>query len=319
MKFASPAETDLQPRLGSGPPGLIARAGAERAPKVSFEVFPPKTPDADTALWACIRKLEPLCPQFVSVTYGANGSTREPTRTALRQLITETAIPAAAHLTCVGGTRAEVDEIVRGYWDLGVRHIVALRGDPDGGVGQDYRPNPEGYANATELTAAIRRIGDFEVSVACYPEKHPESPSFTHDIEVLKAKQAAGASRALSQFFFDIDAFLRFCDRARRAGVTIPVVPGIMPVTNFKGLTKMAAACGASVPPWLARHFDGLDDDPEIRRLIACSVAAEMCARLQEEGFEEFHIYTLNRPELAYAVCRVLGLREERPAKELAQ
>ncbi len=317
MKFASQA--DFRPRLGSGPPGVIARAGAARAPRVSFEVFPPKTVEADSALWACIRRLEPLSPAFVSVTYGANGSTREPTRTALSRLIHETAIPAAAHLTCVGGAREAVDEVIRGYWELGVRHIVALRGDPDGGVGGAWRPDPAGYANATELTQAIRRIGDFEVSVACYPEKHPESPSFAHDIEVLKAKQDAGASRAISQFFFDVDAFLRFCDRARRAGVSIPIVPGIMPVTNFKGLTRMAAACGASLPAWLGRHFDGLDDDPEIRRLIACSIAAEMCARLQVEGFEEFHIYTLNRPELAYAVCRVLGLREERPAKELAQ
>ena len=180
-------------------------------------------------------------------------------------------------------------------------------------------PDPGGYSNATELTAAIRRIGDFEVSVACYPERHPESPSLAHDIEVLKAKAGAGASRAISQFFFDVDAFLRFVDRARRAGVAIPIAPGIMPVTNFTGLQRMAKACGASVPAWLARHFEGLENDPETRRLIACSVAAEMCARLQAEGFEEFHIYTLNRPELAYAVCRVLGLREERPSKELAQ
>jgi methylenetetrahydrofolate reductase (NADPH) len=318
MKFASESP---RARLGSGPAGLIARAGAtaSEAPRVSFEVFPPKTPDADTALWACIRRLEPLSPAFVSVTYGANGSTREPTRTTLRQLIHETAIPAAAHLTCVGGTRAQTDEIIRGYWELGVRHIVALRGDPEGGAGGDYRPDPSAYANATELTHAIRLIGDFEVTVACYPEKHPESPSFAHDIEVLKAKAGAGASRAISQFFFDVDAFLRFCDRARRAGVSIPIVPGIMPVTNFKGLQHMARACGAALPPWLARHFEGLDADPETRRLIACSIAAEMCARLQEEGFDEFHIYTLNRPELAYAVCRVLGLREVEPAKELTQ
>jgi methylenetetrahydrofolate reductase (NADPH) len=319
MKLASQLQASRHPRPGPATPGLIARAGASSAPRVSFEVFPPKSVDADTALWTCIRRLEPLAPAFVSVTYGANGSTREPTRITLRQLTTETAIPAAAHLTCVGGSRGQVDEIIRDYWDLGVRHILALRGDPDGGVGQDYVANPEGYANATELTAAIRRIGDFEVSVACYPEKHPESPSLAHDIEVLKAKAGAGASRAVSQFFFDIEAFLRFCDRARRAGVAIPIVPGIMPVTNFRGLQKMAGACGASLPAWLARHFEGLDHDPETRRLIACSVAAEMCARLREEGFEEFHIYTLNRPELAYAVCRVLGLREERPAKELAQ
>jgi len=321
MKFALEAAISASPDVGPGPLGLIARAssGQRQPPRISFEVFPPKTPDAATSLWACIRRLEPLAPAFVSVTYGANGSTREPTRTTLNQLITETAIPAAAHLTCVGGSRADVDDIIRGYWELGVRHIVALRGDPDGGVGERYVADPSSYANATELTSAIRRLGDFEVSVACYPEKHPESPSLAHDIEVLKAKADAGASRAISQFFLDVDAFLRFADRARKAGVSIPIVPGIMPVTNFAGLAKMAAACGASVPGWLAHLFDGLDGDPETRRLIACSVAAEMCARLQSEGFNEFHIYTLNRPELAYAVCRMLGLREEQPAKELTQ
>jgi methylenetetrahydrofolate reductase (NADPH) len=321
MKLDLEPSSALDDRFGSGPPGLIARAGASQvlAPRVSFEVFPPKTPDAASSLWTCIRRLEPLAPAFVSVTYGANGSTREPTRAVLRELITQTAIPAAAHLTCVGGSRAEVDEIISGYQELGVRHIVALRGDPEGGIGGAYTADPAGYANATELTAAIRRIGDFEVSVACYPEKHPESPSLAHDIEVLKAKVGAGATRAVSQFFFDLDAFLRFVDRARRAGVGIPIVPGVMPVTNFAGLRRMAAACGAAVPAWLARHFDGLDADPETRRLIACSIAAEMCARLQAEGFAEFHIYTLNRPELAYAVCRVLGLREEAPRPELAQ
>src|SRR6516162_2172675 len=210
MKFASETVSAIASQPGHGPPGHIARAGAvdALAPKVSFEVFPPKTPDAASSLWACIRRLEPLSPAFVSVTYGANGSTREPTRAVLRELITGTAIPAAAHLTCVGGSRAEVDELIEGHWELGVRHIVALRGDPEGGIGGEYGPNPDGYANATELTAAIRRIGDFEVSVACYPEKHPESPSLAHDIEVLKAKADAGASRAVSQFFFDIDAFL---------------------------------------------------------------------------------------------------------------
>jgi methylenetetrahydrofolate reductase (NADPH) len=210
----------------------------------------------------------------------------------------------------VEASRPEVDEVARDYWRMGVRHIVALRGDPPGAQGGAYAGRSDGYANATELTAALSKIAPFEVSVGVYPEIHPESPSATHDIEVLKAKVDAGATRAITQFFFDVDAFLRFVEQVRAAGVTIPIVPGIMPVTNFKGLKKMAEGCRTAVPAWLANLFEGLDEDPETRRLIAGAVAAEMCARLEEEGFSDFHFYTLNRADLVYAICRVLGVRE---------
>ena len=295
------------------PLGPVARAGSNRnAVNVSFEFFPPKTDAAEANLWSAIRRLEPLNPAFVSVTYGAGGSTRERTHRTVQRIISETTLRPAAHLTCVEASRAEVDEVIEGYKAIGVDHIVALRGDPPGsaGIGGAYTPRTDGYANATELTAALSRIGGFEVTVGAYPEKHPESPSIDHDIEVLKAKVDAGATRAVTQFFFDIEAFLRFRDRVRAAGVTIPLIPGVMPVTNFAGLQRMTAACGAALPDWLAGHFDGLDDDPETRKLLAASIAAETCARLQEEGFSDFHFYTLNRAELVYAICRVLGVRE---------
>ncbi|HCW49498.1 MAG TPA: methylenetetrahydrofolate reductase [NAD(P)H] [Brevundimonas sp.] len=295
------------------PLGPVARAGSNRnAVNVSFEFFPPKTDAAEANLWSAIRRLEPLNPAFVSVTYGAGGSTRERTHRTVQRIITETTLRPAAHLTCVEASRAEVDEVIEGYKAIGVDHIVALRGDPPGssGIGGAYTPRADGYANATELTAALSRIGGFEVTVGAYPEKHPESPSIDHDIEVLKAKVDAGATRAVTQFFFDIEAFLRFRDRVRAAGVTIPLIPGVMPVSNFAGLKRMTAACGAALPDWLAGHFDGLDDDPETRKLLAASIAAETCARLQEEGFSDFHFYTLNRAELVYAICRVLGVRE---------
>ncbi len=242
----------------------------------------------------------------------SGGSTRERTHRTVSRILAETALKPAAHLTCVEASRDEVDEVIREYRASGVRHIVALRGDPPGtgGIGGVYQPRQDGYANATELARAIAAVGGFDITVGVYPEKHPESPSLDHDIEVLKAKVDAGATRAISQFFFDIDAFLRFRDRVRAAGVTLPIIPGIMPVTNFAGLKRMSAACGASVPSWLAGHFEGLDDDPDTRRLIAASVAAETCARLQEEGFADFHFYTLNRADLVYAICRVLGVRE---------
>ncbi|WP_024354138.1 methylenetetrahydrofolate reductase [NAD(P)H] [Brevundimonas naejangsanensis] len=295
------------------PLGPVARAGSNRnAVNVSFEFFPPKTDAAEANLWSAIRRLEPLNPAFVSVTYGAGGSTRERTHRTVQRIISETTLRPAAHLTCVEASRAEVDEVIEGYKVIGVDHIVALRGDPPGaaGIGGAYTPRADGYANATELTAALSRIGGFEVTVGAYPEKHPESPSIDHDIDVLKAKVDAGATRAVTQFFFDIEAFLRFRDRVRAAGVTIPLIPGVMPVSNFAGLKRMTAACGAALPDWLAGHFDGLDDDPETRKLLAASIAAETCARLQEEGFSDFHFYTLNRAELVYAICRVLGVRE---------
>ena len=295
--------------------GSIAWAGrpGRTPPRISFEFSPPKTPESEENLWQAIRRLEPLNPSFVSVTYGAGGSTRERTHRTVLRMLRETTLKPAAHLTCVEASRAEVDEVIQDYWDAGVRHIVALRGDPPGKIGGAYTPHDDGYANATELARAIRARAPFEVSVGLYPQIHPESPSIDHDIDVLKAKVDAGATRAITQFFFDIDGFLRFMDRVRGAGVTIPVCAGIMPVSNFKGLAKMAAPCGIALPDWLANLFDGLDKDPETRRLIAAAVSAETCARLEQEGFEDFHFYTLNRADLVYAICRVLGVREPSP------
>jgi len=293
--------------------GPIARAGGREQSRlrVSFEFSPPKTPEAEENLWQAIRRLEPLAPEFVSVTYGAGGSTRERTHRTVLRMLRETTLSPAAHLTCVDASRDEVDAVIQDYWAAGIRHIVALRGDPPGQIGGAYTPRADGYANATELAGGIAAIAPFEVSVGVYPQVHPESPSAEHDIDVLKAKIDAGATRAISNFFFDIDGFLRFVDQVRKAGVTIPILPGIMPVSNFKGLRKMSAANGVAVPDWLGNLFDGLDTDPDTRRLIACSVAAEMCARLEEEGFNDFHFYTLNRADLVYAICRVLGVREE--------
>lgn len=316
MALAAPTLAEARALLLS-PLGPVARAGENANPvRVSFEFFPPKTDEAEANLWKAVRRLEPLNPAFVSVTYGAGGSTRERTHRTVQRMLTETTLKPAAHLTCVEASRDEVDQVIHDYKTIGVDHIVALRGDPPNGagIGGAYQPRPDGYANATELAQAIQRIGGFQTSVGVYPEQHPESPSIDHDIDVLKAKIDAGATRALSQFFFDIDAFLRFRDRIRAAGVTIPLIPGIMPVSNFAGLQRMSASCGASVPAWLAAHFDGLDDDPETRKLLAASVAAETCARLQEEGFSDFHFYTLNRADLVYAICRVLGVREQKAA-----
>jgi methylenetetrahydrofolate reductase (NADPH) len=297
------------------PLGPVARAGQDASrPRISFEFFPPKSDEAEANLWQAVTRLAPLQPEFVSVTYGAGGSTRERTHRTVQRILAETDLAPAAHVTCVEASRSAVDAVIDAYREAGVRHVVALRGDPPGaaGIGGAYVPRSDGYANATELTAAIARRGDFEISVGCYPEGHPESPSIDHDIEVLKAKVDAGATRAISQFFFDIDAFLRFRDRVRAAGVAIPLIPGIMPVSNFAGLRRMCGACGTTLPDWLAAHFEGLDEDPETRKLIAASVAAETCARLQEEGFADFHFYTLNRADLVYAICRVLGVREPR-------
>jgi methylenetetrahydrofolate reductase (NADPH) len=294
---------------------LIAEA-AERmgSARVSFEFFPPKTEALETQLWEVIGKLAPLQPKFVSVTYGAGGTTRDRTHRTVARIVEETALKPAAHLTCVAASRAEVDDVLHGYWGAGVRHIVALRGDPPGGVGTAFEPHPEGYKSAAELVAGAKRIGDFEVSVAVHPEKHPASPSWEHELENFKKKLAAGATRGISQFFFDPDVFLRFRDRVVAAGIDAPVVPGIMPVTNFNGVAKMAAGCGASVPPWLSRLFEGLDDDPDTRKLVAAAATAELCARLAAEGVEDFHFYTLNRAELTLAICRVLGVRAESAA-----
>ncbi len=263
----------------------------------------------ETALWEAISRLAPLHPKFVSVTYGAGGSTRERTHATVARILRETDIKPAAHLTCVGATREEVDAVARAYWDVGVRHIVALRGDPQGGLGGDYAPTLGGYAQSTDLVAGLRAIGDFEISVSAYPEKHPESKSFEQDIDVLKRKIDAGATRAITQFFFDNDLYFRFLDRVRAAGIAIPVVPGVTAVQNFKQTANFAKKAGASVPDWLGERFEGLDDDPATRRLIAAAVSAEQVFDLLDRGVDQFHFYTMNRADLVYAVCHLLGVR----------
>jgi methylenetetrahydrofolate reductase (NADPH) len=283
-------------------------------PRISFEFFPPKTSEMDERLWAAIKRLEPLRPRFVSVTYGAGGSTRERTHATVRRIRQETALEPAAHLTCVAATREEIDAVARDYWAAGIRHIVALRGDPPGGLGSAYGPHPGGYPYAADLVAGLRKVAEFEISVAAYPETHPGARSPGHDLDNLKAKLDAGASRAITQFFFDVDVFLRFRDRVAGAGIDVPIVPGILPVTNFAQLKRMAAACGATIPAWMGAHFDGLDDDPETRRLVAASLAAEQCRRLHGNGVHEFHFYTLNRADLIVAICHLLGVRAPKPA-----
>jgi len=284
-------------------------AGGPRPPvEVSFEFFPPNDEAMERTLWSSIQRLAPLGPRFVSVTYGADGSTRERTHNVVTRIQRETRLTAAPHLTCIGASRGEVLDIARRYWDQGVRHIVALRGDPPAGA-QGYRPHPEGFAYAADLVAGLLTVGDFEISVAAYPEKHPEAPSAAFDIEVLKRKQDAGATRAITQFFFEPSLYLRFRDACAAAGITMSIVPGILPITRFPQLTRFAARCGASVPDWLEERFEGLDDDPDTRKLIAAAVAIEQVARLRHEGVNEFHFYTLNRAELAYAICHALGRR----------
>jgi methylenetetrahydrofolate reductase (NADPH) len=287
-----------------------------RAPSVSFEFFPPKSDKSQASLWETIRRLSPLGPAFVSVTYGAGGTTRERTHATVTNIQAETGIPAAAHLTCVAATRDEIDEIARAYWAAGIRHIVALRGDPPpnadgtGGLGgTGYVPHPGGYAYAVDLVAGLKRIADFEISVAAFPETHPEAPSADLDLDNLKRKCDAGASRAITQFFFDDDAFLRFRDRAAAAGVGIPIVPGILPITNFAKAAEFGAKCNCAMPAWFADLFDGLDDDPETRQMVAAKVAVDQCRRLVAEGVDHVHFYTLNRAELTVAICRMLGIR----------
>lgn len=275
--------------------------------QVSFEFSPPKTAEAEAQLWQAIRRLEPLAPAFVSVTYGAGGSTRERTHATVKRIVEDTSLDPAAHLTCVAASRGEIDDIVRGYWDAGIRHIVALRGDMPGMEGP-YCPHPDGYASTPELIAGIKRIAPFDVSVSFYPERHPDSPSNGHDIELLKAKMDAGAGRALGQFCFDNDVTARFRDDAARAGITIPIVPGVMPTTNFKGVARMAGKAGASIPAWLAKAYDGLEDDVETRRVVAAAVLADQVQQLRARGFGQFHFYTLNQANLTYAACRILGI-----------
>lgn len=277
------------------------------APHVSFEFFPPKSTEAEAKLWDVIGTLAPLQPRFVSVTYGAGGSTRERTHATVTRILRETKLTPAAHLTCVNATRSEIRDIAQGYWDAGVRHIVALRGDaPDGSA---YTPTPDGYDYADALVRGLREVGAFDISVAAYPEMHPHAASFDADIDHLKRKLDAGADRAITQFFFDVDVYLRFMDRVRARGITAEVVPGILPVTNVAQLKKFAAFSGTSVPAWLLHLFEGLDEKPELRMLVAAMVAAEQCRMLMLNGISHFHFYTLNRAELTQAICHILGLR----------
>jgi methylenetetrahydrofolate reductase (NADPH) len=289
---------------------LSRKSSASRARiGVSFEFFPPKTDEMEKTLWESIERLAPLSPNFVSVTYGAGGSTRERTHATVRRILAETALTPAAHLTCVAATRAEIDDVIRAYHDAGVRHIVALRGDPTGGVGERYAPHPGGYQNAADLVGGIKRFADIEVSVSAYPEKHPDSPTVDADIDMLKAKVDAGATRAITQFFFENELYFRYLDRVRARGINIPIVPGILPVQNFKQTRNFAARCGASVPAWLAERFDGLDEDIATRKLIAAAVAAEQVLDLVDRGVTDFHFYTMNRADLVYAICHLLGVR----------
>jgi methylenetetrahydrofolate reductase (NADPH) len=293
-EIASPAHTGSQAKL----------------PSISFEFFPPKTEDMERNLWDVIKRLAPLTPNFVSVTYGAGGSTRERTHSTIARILDETSLTPAAHLTCVDASCSDVDEVVDRYHDVGVRHIVALRGDPTGGIGSTYQPHPRGYQSSADLVRNIRtRYPDIEVTVSAYPEKHPESPTLDSDIETLKAKVDAGATRAITQFFFDNDLYYRYLDRVRAAGITIPIVPGILPVQNFKTARNFATRAGATVPSWLAKRFEGLDDDAETRKLVAAAVAAEQVQTLAKQGVENFHFYTMNRADLVFAISHILGLR----------
>jgi methylenetetrahydrofolate reductase (NADPH) len=287
---------------------------------VSFEFFPPKTEKMEQALWAAVRRLEPLRPRFVSVTYGAGGSTRERTHATVAQLVRETDLVPAAHLTCVRATKAEIDAVAQSYKAAGVGHIVALRGDPPEGAGTPYAPHPGGYANAAALVAGLKRIANFELSVAGYPEKHPDSPTVAADLDNLKAKIDAGANRVITQFFFDNAHYLRFLEAARAHGIWAPIIPGIVPIHNFRQVAGFAGRCGASMPSWLARRFDGLDNDPPTTHLVAAAVAAEQVLDLVDQGIRQFHFYTLNRADLVYAICHLLGLRPEAaPAEEAAE
>ena len=290
-------------------PSLLANFFSQKLPAVSFEFFPPKTEEMETKLWDSITKLQPLNPSFVSVTYGAGGSTRERTHHTLKRILAETDLKPAAHLTCVAASKHEINAVAEQYWQAGVRHIVALRGDMPGG--ENYAPHAEGYHYSTELVAGLKRLHDFEITVAAFPEKHPESTNFEKDLDVLKAKIDAGATRAITQYFFDVEHYFRFIERVRARGITIPVLPGLLPVGNFAQTLKFSAMCGASVPEWVGKLFEGLDKDPKERNLVAATLAAEQCRRLLEFGVEQVHFYTLNRADLTAAVCHMMGLRKK--------
>ncbi len=303
-----PPRAALQ-RWLSGPRVAPLPGGVPAAPAISFEFFPPKTEALEAQLWACIRRLEPLAPQFVSVTYGAGGSTQERTHATVLRLVRETSLVPAAHLTCVGASRGAVDDVARRYWDAGVRHIVALRGDVPGGA--PYQAHPDGYEYAADLVAGLRRVADFDISVAAYPETHPQAVSAQADVDNLKRKLDAGATRAITQVFFDSTHYLDFLDRALAAGITAPIIPGIMPVSNFAQAKRIGEMGGTSVPAWMGAMFDGLDEDAETRKMVAAAVAAEQVRILQANGIDEFHFYTLNRADLTYAIARILGVKAQ--------
>lgn len=288
----------------------VPAGSAQKHPAISFEFFPPKTEEMERNLWEVISRLAPLTPNFVSVTYGAGGSTRARTHSTIARILGETNLTPAAHLTCVAAAKADIDDVVARYHEVGVRHIVALRGDPTGGIGTQYAAHPDGYHQSSDLVAAIKRNHpDMEVSVSAYPEKHPESASLDADIDALKAKVDAGATRAITQFFFDNDLYYRYLDRVRAAGITIPIVPGILPVQNFKMASNFAARAGATMPDWLSKKFEGLDDDAETRKLVAATVAAGQVQKLAKQGIENFHFYTMNRADLVFAISHLLGIR----------
>lgn len=293
-------------------PDMLRPSRQPGAPiRVSFEFFPPKSAEAEASLWRSVERLAPLAPDFVSVTYGAGGSTRERTHNTVARIVRDTALKPAAHLTCVGASRDEVDGVVRDYWAAGVRHVVALRGDPIGGPGTVYEAHPGGYDSSADLVGGIRAIGDFEVTVSAYPEKHPESASFEADLDGLQAKVDAGATRAITQFFFDNSLYASYVERVRARGIDIPIIPGIAVIQNFKQTANFARKTGASVPAWLADRFDGLDGDPATHQLVAAGVAAQQVLDLVDQGVRDFHFYTMNRAELVYAICRLLGIKPE--------
>lgn len=293
------ARTALDTPLFAGLPGDIS---------VSFEFFPPATDELREQLWKVVQTLAPLDPRFVSVTYGAGGSTRDRTHATVARIIAEAHLPAAAHLTCVDASREEIHAVAEGYWQAGVRHIVALRGDM-GAPGVPFRAHPQGYASAAELVAGLKAIAPFEISVAAYPEIYPDAASARADLDNLKRKFDAGASSAITQFFFEPETYFRFRDRVAAAGIDAPIYPGILPVTNVAQARKFARACGAAIPAWMDGLFEGLDARPASRQLVAATVCAEFCRRLYAGGVRDFHFYTLNRAELSYAICHLLGLR----------
>jgi methylenetetrahydrofolate reductase (NADPH) len=290
---------------------LAETSGEVSRVSVSFEFFPPNTPEMDTILWDSIEHLAPLNPSFVSVTYGADGSTRERTHRIVRRVLAETDLVASPHLTCIDASREEIQAIAKDYFDLGIRHIVALRGDLPAGC-TEYQPREDGYAYASDLVAGLRDVADFEISVAAYPEVHPQAPNQRFDLDNLKRKVDAGATRAITQFFFYNDTFLRFRDLCAANGIDVPIVPGILPITRFPQLARFAEACGAAIPPQITRQFEGLENDPDTRRLVAASVAIDQVRRLQQHGVEDFHFYTLNRYRLTYAICHILGIRPQK-------